>query len=156
MPTSFDLHNLDPSSHCGQKVGIPQRFFTIMKCVFSYQQFLAPGPPLTISSNVIPMEYFSCSVLYCFVCCVCKDVRLRTFLSLICQFVWSKPRRVSERCWNEYFSFYELWCCCCFLASVFLKTPSFMCVWSPLRFKFICSIHIFGIIGCDSFRLIGV
>ena len=72
VPTSFDLHNIDPPSHCGQKVGIPRRFFTIMKCVFSYQQFLAPGPPVTISSNVIPMEYFSCSGLYCFVCCVCK------------------------------------------------------------------------------------
>ena len=72
VPTSFDLHNLDPPSHCGQKVEIPQRFFTIMKCVFSYQRFLAPGPPVTISSNVIPMEYFSCSGLYCFVCCVCK------------------------------------------------------------------------------------
>ena len=104
------------------------RDFSQLWNVFSgYQQFLAPGPPLTISSNVIPMKNFSCSGLYCFVCCVCKDVRLRTFLSLICQFVWSKPRRVSKRCWNEYFSFYELWCCC-FLASVFLKTPSYMCV----------------------------
>ena len=34
VPTSFDLHNLDPPSHCGQKVEIPQRFFTVMKCVF--------------------------------------------------------------------------------------------------------------------------
>ena len=121
VPTSFDLHNLDPPSHCGQKVGIPRRFFTIMKCVFSYQQFLAPGPPVTISSNVIAVKSFSCSLLYSFIGYVCKDVRLHPFLSL-CQ-----VGKLTERCLSEYSSFYEL-SCYCFLASVFLKTPSYMYV----------------------------
>ena len=100
VPTSFDLHNLDPTSHCGQKVRIPQRFFTIIKCVFRITIIPGSGSPCNnqfkrYSNGII---LFFCFILFYMLCMQrCEVAPL--FISLpICLIKTSKGvRELLER-----------------------------------------------------------